>query len=223
MIAYHGPAAVIAALRSRLSEARARRIEQVLDARLGSVTVVLENLHDPHNGAACIRSIEALGLARVHLVEAAEQFRAASAVTRGCQKWLTIVPHPSFATAVTTLREDGMRIIAALPGAADDLDSLDVSKPCALVFGNEHVGITAASFALCDGRFSIPMYGFTESFNLSVSVALAVQAAASRRRSAMGALGDLTSAEKDHLRARWYARDIRGAEQVLARMLGRIA
>ena len=220
VIARHGAPAVIAALAPLVSEARARRIEQVLDARLARVTVVLENLHDPHNGAACIRSIEALGLAGVHVVEAAERFSAAKGVTRGCHKWLELERHADFAAAAAALRGRGVRLYAAVPDAADDLDSLDVSRPCALVFGNEHAGLAASSIAACDGRVSIRMYGFTESFNLSVSVALAVQAVASRRRTAIGALGDLTPADKLTLRARWYARDLRGAEHILARALG---
>jgi tRNA (guanosine-2'-O-)-methyltransferase len=220
LIDRHGAAAVTAALAPLVTEARARRIEQVLDARLASVSVVLENLHDPHNGAACIRSIEALGLAGLHVIETAERFSAAKAVTRGCHKWLAIERHAAFASAAATLRGRGVRLYAAVPDAPDDLESLDVSQPCALVFGNEHAGVAEESIAACDGRVSIRMYGFTESFNLSVSVALAVQAIASRRRAALGTLGDLSPAEKDVQRARWYARDLRGAEHILLRAFG---
>ena len=80
---------MIAALAELVSDERQARIERVLDARLDGLTVVLENLHDPHNGAAALRSVEAVGLSTVHVVEGTERFRFSSAVTIGCEKWVT--------------------------------------------------------------------------------------------------------------------------------------
>jgi tRNA (guanosine-2'-O-)-methyltransferase len=94
-------------------------------------------------------------------------------------------------------------LAAAVPGGQVSLAEIDVTRPTALVFGNEHAGLTAAAVAQCDLTFGIPMQGFTQSFNLSVSVAISVYECARRRRAA-GAFG-LTDAEKLKLRARWYA------------------
>ncbi|RMH42544.1 MAG: TrmH family RNA methyltransferase [Deltaproteobacteria bacterium] len=212
-----GPAAVTAALRPHLSDDRAARIERVLAARLSSVTAVLENLHDPHNGAAAIRSCEALGLDALHVVEAAEPFRFAKKVTIGCHKWMAVHRYPELAPCAEALRARGFRLYAAVPGAAQTLDDIDASEPVALVFGNELEGLRPATVAACDAAFSIPMVGFSQSFNLSVSVALCAYAVAGRRRAALGAPGDLTERERARRRARWYALSVRGAPAIVAR------
>jgi tRNA (guanosine-2'-O-)-methyltransferase len=217
LIERYGVDQVIEAVRPLLSERRMERIEQVLDARLSSLTVVLENLHDPHNGAATIRSVEAFGLTSVHVVETMERFRHAPAVTIGSEKWIDTHRYASFTECAVALRERGMLLYATVPGAELTLDSIDVSRPCAVVFGNEHEGLTAEAIEACDHRVSIPMFGFTQSFNLSVSVALSVQRLSERRRRHLGATGDLDRQERARLRARWYAQSVRAAEQIVER------
>lgn len=217
LIERYGVAVVTEAIRPLLSERRMARIESVLDSRLDSVTAVLENLHDPHNGAATIRSVEAFGLTSVHVVETMERFRHAPAVTIGSEKWIETRRHPSFAECAEAVRARGMLLYATVPGAELTLDSVDVSKPCAIVFGNEHEGLTANAIDACDHTVSIPMFGFTQSFNLSVSVALAVQRLAERRRKHLGTGGDLGSEERARLRARWYALSVRAADQIVER------
>jgi tRNA (guanosine-2'-O-)-methyltransferase len=108
-----------------------------------------------------------------------------------------------------------------MPGAACNLDEVDVARPCALVFGNEHAGLSPAAQAAWPRQFAIPMYGFTRSFNLSVSVAVAVHHLAARRRAALGARGDLGAEERAVLRARWYAQDVRGAAEIVARYVSK--
>jgi tRNA (guanosine-2'-O-)-methyltransferase len=87
------------------------------------------------------------------------------------------------------------------------------------MFGNEHDGLSEAAVAACDGALGVPMFGFTESFNLSVTVALAMSRIAARRRAALGAPGDLDDARRRELRARWFALKIRGAPGILERAL----
>ncbi|HKA86687.1 MAG TPA: RNA methyltransferase [Haliangiales bacterium] len=215
----HDPVDVVAALAPQLSPDRIGRIDAVLDARLGGLTVVLENLHDPHNGAAALRSVEGFGLAELHVVEQAEPFRFSDKVTQGCEKWVAIRRYPRFGDAAAALHGRGFRLHAAVPGAPVAVDDLDVGRPAALVFGNEHAGLTGAARAACDGTFAIPMTGFTQSFNLSVSVALSVHAAAARRRAALGAPGDLPAEERARLRARWYVLSVdpRAAQGIVER------
>lgn len=208
---------MVSALRPLLSEQRVDRLEAVLSARLCSVTVVLENLHDPHNGAAALRSIEALGLQEAHVVEEAEHFSASPAITIGCEKWLTLGHHPTIARAADSLRARGFALYAMLPGAERQVADIDASRPAALVFGNEHAGLTDAAIGVCDDAVSLPMYGFTESYNLSVSVALALSVAAERRREALGRPGDLDADARARLRARWYALGMRGVETIVSR------
>jgi len=215
----YGADRVTSVLRSFLTDKRAERIEQVLDARLVSVAAVVENLHDPHNGAAAIRSLEGLGLAQLHVVETLEQFDFSDAVTIGAEKWISVQRHRSFDACAGALREQGLRLFAMVPRRGHEravsIDDADVSQPFACVFGNERDGLAAESVAACDLEVTLPMYGFTQSFNLSVSVALVVQKLAQRRRDAIGAPGDLSDRERALLRARWYALSVRHAEEIL--------
>jgi tRNA (guanosine-2'-O-)-methyltransferase len=204
-----------------ISDARKARIDAVLAQRLAGLTVVIENLHDPHNGAAALRSVEGFGLTTLHVVEQAERFKFSSKVSQGCEKWVDIRRHADFIACARALHEDGFTLYAALPPAAAtlDLDHIDITKPTALVFGNEHAGLTPAALAACDGSFTIPMQGFTASFNLSVSVALAIFACSRRRRAALGH-GDLDETELVRLRARWYTLSVDAADLILARVRG---
>jgi tRNA (guanosine-2'-O-)-methyltransferase len=213
------PEDVIAALEPQLTPERRARIDAVLDARLGGLTVVLENLHDPHNGAAALRSVEGFGLAELHVVESAEPFRFSSTVTQGCEKWVEIHKHKTFPACADALHARGFRLYAAVPGAALALEDIDVGHPAALVLGNEHAGLTGAAQAACDAVFRIPMAGFTQSFNLSVSVAICAHDASRRRRAHLGRPGDLPDQERARLRAKWYAlsMDPRAAEGLVER------
>jgi tRNA (guanosine-2'-O-)-methyltransferase len=99
------------------------------------------------------------------------------------------------------------------------VEDVDVSGPLAILFGNEHEGLSAAAIAACDASITVPMFGFTESYNLSVTVGLAMGRLAQRRREHLGGHGDLDEARKARLRARWFALRIRGVVGVLERAL----
>ena len=215
------PAVVCAALEPLLGDERRARIEATLDARLAGLTLLIENLHDPHNGAAVLRSAEAFGLGTVHVVEAAERFRFSSDVSQGCEKWLDVERHATFEAARTRLHAAGFLLYAAVPGAATSLEALDFTRPAAIVVGNEHAGLTAAAVAGADVPFSIPMMGMTRSLNLSVAAALITSYAAGRRRAALGRPGDLDETARLRLRARFFAASVFGAELVVARYLDR--
>jgi tRNA (guanosine-2'-O-)-methyltransferase len=211
------PADVCAALEPLLLAERRARIDAAAATRLSGLRVVIENLHDPHNGAAVLRSAEAFGVQRVEVIESVERFRFSSTVTQGCEKWLDVVRHRSLAEAMVGLRSDGFAIYAAVPGAGATLDELDFSRPAAVMVGNEHEGLTSDAMAAADVRFAIPMFGLTQSLNLSVAAAIIVSRASALRRQALGRDGDLDEAAVLALRARYYAASVRGAEAVLAR------
>src|SRR5262249_55066760 len=142
------------------------------------------------------RSVEGFGLTSLHVVEQAEPFRFSPKVTQGCEKWVGVQRHRDFAACSDALHKSGFRLYAAVPGAALSIDEIDVSEPAALVFGNEHAGLSEAGLRACDRTFGIPMLGFTQSFNLSVSVAIGVYETARRRREYVGAAGDLAVEER---------------------------
>jgi len=211
------PADVCACLAPLLLAERRTRIDAAAATRLGGLRVVIENLHDPHNGAAVLRSAEAFGVQRVEVIESVERFRFSSTVTQGCEKWLDVVRHRTLAAAMVGLRSDGFAIYAAVPGASVALDELDFSRPAAVMVGNEHEGLTTEAIAAADVRFGIPMFGLTQSLNLSVAAAIIVSRASALRRQALGRDGDLDQAAVEALRARYYTASVRGAEAVLAR------
>jgi tRNA (guanosine-2'-O-)-methyltransferase len=211
------PAAVCARLGPLLLDERRARIDGAAAARLGGLRVVIENLHDPHNGAAVLRSAEAFGIQRVDVIESVEPFRFSSVVTQGCEKWLDVVRHPTLASALAALREGGFRLYAAVPGASATVDDLDFASPAAVMVGNEHDGLSPEACAAADVRFEIPMAGMTRSLNLSVATALIAERAAALRRRALHAPGDLDEAAQLALRARFYAASVRGAAAVVAR------
>lgn len=216
----HGPEAVCEVLAPVLTPERIARIDQVLAARLASVITVVEDTYDPRNAAATIRTTEAIGLGELHVIEPGERFSASGGVTMGAHKWIDLVRWPAVEPAVEALHARGFRVYATLPGAAHTIDDVDVTEPIAVVFGNEHAGLTPQAVAACDGALGVPMFGFTESYNLSVTVALAMTRIAARRREAIGRPGDLDDARRRVLRARWFAIKIRGVAGILERALG---
>lgn len=214
------PDEIIASLKEVVAEVRCRRIDQVAAGRLAGVMLVLEDLHDPHNGGAALRSCEAVGLCEVHVIQRQDRFRTSSKITQGCDKWLDVVQHRDSTECLTALRRRGYRLYAAVPSATKRLEDLDPLVPAAFLIGNEHAGLSAEARALCDDQFTIPMHGFSESMNLSVATAITLYTHTSRRRAALGADGDLGPERLAELRARYYVRDVRGAVAIVRRRRG---
>lgn len=223
VLALADPALIVQALGPTLSDERRARLDAVAAARLSGVVVVLENLRDPHNGGAVLRSCEAVGIHEVHIIESAEKFRTSAKVTQGCDKWLDIVAQPDTATCLRTLRQRGFRLCAAVPGAKKRLEDLDPQARVAFLLGNEHAGLSSQAREECDEEFAIPLAGFSESLNLSVATAITVYTHCRRRREALGKESDLEEEALLRLRARYYARDVRGGAAVVEHYRRRLA
>jgi tRNA (guanosine-2'-O-)-methyltransferase len=206
----YGAAAMVERLRPFVSELRQARIEAVLSARLRSVEVAIENPYDPHNAAAVVRSAEALGVWAVHVIAASNRILRAGGTTTGTHNWIETRQHAGLDEFLVEFsgRADGMLLAGACVDATHMLDELPIDRPICLLFGNEHAGLTAAAQAACTLRFRIPIYGFAESYNLSVAAALSLYSQSSRRRAALGRLGDLDGERSELERARWYLRSI---------------
>ena len=220
MIDQHGPEAICRALEPMLTPERIARIDAVLAQRLASVTAAVEDTYDPHNAAATIRTCEALGLQELNVIEPGARFSAAKGVTRGAHRWIDLHRWPSATQAIDDLHARGFRVYATLPDAKVSIEDVDVGSPLAVIFGNEHDGVSQSAIAACDASITVPMFGFTESFNLSVTVGLAMGRLAQRRRAFLGGHGDLAEVRKARLRARWFALRIRGVVGVVERTLG---
>ena len=178
---------------SLLTEQRRARIDAVVEARLSSVTCVIDSLIDPHNVAAILRTSEGLGLCAVHVVPSNDTDPIAhKRVTQDADKWIDLRQHPSGAAAVQSLVSGGYSVYAgSLDAGAVLLDALPADRPTALLFGHEHEGPGKETLAACTGTFRIPMAGFVQSFNVSVAAAIALSQAVRARRRHLGTAGDL--------------------------------
>lgn len=169
-----------------ITERRFQRMREVLARRQPDLTIVLENVHDPHNVSAVLRSCDAVGLLRVHLVYTVEQFPELSEnVSGSALRWLDLIFHNSIAECYQSLRREGFRIYTTYLGDSSqsaDLYTLDLTQPVALVFGNEHRGVSEEAMEAADGNFVIPMMGMVRSLNISVACAVSLYEALRQRR-----------------------------------------
>lgn len=209
-----------------LTPERAAKYRAVLARRTRRLVVVIEDCHDPHNATAVVRTADAFGLQEVHVTTARSAFKVNPKVSQGSHLHVDLHVHRSIDSAYAALRARGYRILVSdlAAGATVGPQHLrgDLERqPLALVFGSEGDGVSPAASAAADGFFLIPMVGFPQSLNLSVSVAIAVYALRGEALSAGGG-GDLTLDEQRALYELWVHRQ-RGAaaDLIMQRTTGR--
>jgi tRNA (guanosine-2'-O-)-methyltransferase len=188
---------------------RRARLKAVIEQRLTSVTVLFDAPHDPHNGAAVLRSCEAFGVSTLHVVEAREAFLVAASVARSAEKWVDVARYETSQAAIGRVRSEGMDLVAARADGEllpSDLASL---PRVALVLGNERDGISDPLIAACNRSVRVPMRGFVESLNVSVTAAILLAAATANRP------GDLDAGSRRRLYARGLYFSVPHAEDVL--------
>lgn len=178
---------------------RQERIAAAIRRRQAGLSLVLEDVHDPHNVGAVLRSCDAVGVLRVHVVYVHETppSKAFARTTSGsASKWIEIVRHDSIEGCYERLRADGQRILAtALEPESTDLYEADLTQPTAVVFGNEMRGVSVAGMAGADGLIFLPMMGMIQSLNISVACAITLYEALRQRRAA-GAYDQPTVADE---------------------------
>ncbi|MDA0681966.1 MAG: RNA methyltransferase [Bacteroidetes bacterium] len=167
-------------LKGFVFDERRKLFESKIQERTQHLTIVLENIFQGRNISASIRSADCFGIQDVHIIENDNLFNDDSEVSMGAEKWITTKrynqnKHNSI-EAIENLKSNGYQIIATTPHNADcDLYDLDITKKTALFFGAEVKGCSKETLTLADKRMKIPIYGFTESYNISVSVSLCLQ------------------------------------------------
>ncbi|MAG94768.1 MAG: rRNA methyltransferase [Planctomycetaceae bacterium] len=200
-------------LRSSLTDNRNRRFDEIVARRTRHLTVVLENTYQPYNASAVLRSCDAFGVQDVHVVEREVEFHVDGEIDLGASKWLCVhryAPGESAtSTCIATLKAQGYQIVASSPHAPDDarLEDYDVTPKTALMLGGELRGLSDDALELADAHLKIPMFGFTESFNLSVSAAVMLQHLTSRLRSS-DAPWRLTAEEQHALLFSWTRKSL---------------
>lgn len=202
-----------------VSDNRRALIDRIAPLRTRHITVALEDVYQSHNAAAVLRSCDCFGIQDVHVVERNNPFNPAGDVAVGSSKWVDYYPYSDIQSAYAALRKKGYRIIATTPHTNDTLiTDLDISTPVALIFGTELTGLTKEAIDLADEYVKIPMYGFTESFNISVSVALSLFNLTERLRKMKMENSEMKNEELLDLKLHWLAQTIRDGEQVLMRL-----
>lgn len=159
------------------TEQRVNKLKAVIEKRQKSITVVMENITDPHNVSACLRSCDAVGILDVCLVYSnAQAFpKMGEASSASARKWVGQRKFTSIKECYDALRNEGKKIYTThLSKDSISLYSMDLTQNVALVFGNEHAGVTEEAVELADGNFLIPQIGMIQSLNISVACAVSV-------------------------------------------------
>ncbi|HEX7663795.1 MAG TPA: RNA methyltransferase [Polyangiaceae bacterium] len=203
------PERVIQLLEPLVVDRRRERLLEVIGKRLASIEVIFESPHDPHNGAAVIRSCEAFGVQKLNVVETREPFLASASVAKGSLKWVDIARHPNAASAIAAAEASGHELIATHPEG--DLLPADLCKipRFSLILGNERDGIGDALRAAAKRSVRVPMRGFVESLNVSVTASILLSHATEARP------GDLPEADRRRLYARGLYLSVVRAEEIV--------
>lgn len=203
-----------------VSDHKKQFVEKVLDQRTRRITVVLENIYQSQNASAVVRTCECMGLQSVHIIENTAKYLLNLRVLKGANKWLDLERHHSRGinnteTCFRKLRTEGYKILAADPSEEGmSVHDVDVSEgKFALVFGNELAGVSSYALQECDQKIRIPMFGFTESLNVSVSVAICLNAMISKLHQQEFSWG-LSPEEKDKLRLQWYRKIVKRSDLI---------
>jgi tRNA (guanosine-2'-O-)-methyltransferase len=170
-----------------MTDRRHKKMVAVLRARQPGLTVVMEDIHDPHNVSAILRSADAVGVLSVQLLYTKEKFpKLGKKSSASAVKWLTRRQFTSVEECFDQLRSEGFTVCAThLAKTSVSLYDLDLTEPVALVFGNEHRGVSDEASSKADVNFRIPMTGMIESLNVSVACAVSLYEAF-RQRAAVG-------------------------------------
>ncbi len=215
----HTPADIISLLTPFLSPERMARLSDVVQQRTQTVVTVIEGLINLGNVSAVMRSAEALGFHKFHIIEGDAAFKNSNRTSQGADKWLDVTKWSTPQACIPALQAQGYNVVAThLDETAVNIDQIDFTKPTALVFGNEADGVSPELLELADQRCIIPMAGFVQSFNISVAAAVALYHAYHDRMSRQGFHGDLDEAKREALLASYCYRSVNHADNILLKI-----
>ena len=208
---------LLAYLETYLTDRRRHLYDKVLAERTNHFTVAIEDVYQLHNTSAVIRSCDVFGIQNVHVIEEINVKRIDREIAMGAQKWVDINRHSNTVDCIRTLKSEGYQIIATTPhNDSITVEDFDVTKPSAFFFGQEQKGLSDLVFDHADGMLHIPMVGFTESLNISVSAAIILQSVTSKlKRSSVQ--WQLTEEEVLQKRLDWLQKSIKSYDQIVDR------
>lgn len=201
-------------LENIITDNRKENFLKVLKNRTKHFTIAVEDVFQMHNASAVMRSCEVFGIQELHVIEERYGKRIDKEIAMGAQKWVDISTYDSVTNCIDTLKDNGYQIIATTPHENDCLlEDFDISKPSALFFGTERDGLSEEILNRADGFLKIPMVGFTESLNISVSAAIIIQNLTNRLRNSDVAW-ELTEEEILDKRLDWAKKSIKDIKRI---------
>jgi tRNA (guanosine-2'-O-)-methyltransferase len=204
-------------LENFISKERSERFKSILAQRTNMITVAIEDVYQMHNTSAVIRSCESFGVQEAHVIEDRFGKRLDKNIAMGAQQWVDVYRYSSTKKAIASLRKKGYQIVATTPhDASVTLHDFEVKEPTALFFGTEKEGLSPEVFNVADTFLTIPMVGFTESLNISVSAAIILQALTTKLRNS-NLDWRLSAAEMEMKRLDWTKKSIKSIEDILRR------
>ncbi len=203
-------------------EGKIELFQEKIKDRTKHITVVLEDIFQPHNASAVLRSCDCFGVQDVHIIENRYKYQVNPDVALGSSKWLNLNKYnkaeQNTIACFNTLKEQGYKIIATTPHKDDfSLYDIPVDEKLAIVFGTEKEGLSKTALAHADGFMRIPMYGFTESFNISVSAALSLYELTKRIRQDDSIKWQLNDSDKVETLLEWTKSAIKSADLLIER------
>ncbi len=205
-------------LESFISENKKNLFNRIIEYRTRYITVVLEDIYQPHNASAVLRTCDCFGVQDVHIIENRNIYEVNPDVALGSSKWLTLEKYNTAKNntvdTINKLKSKGYKIVATTPHKNDTpLSQLDLSKKTALLFGTELKGLSDIALENADAFVKIPMVGFTESFNISVSAAIILHQLTEKLR-ASDYKWQLTDKEKLDIRLDWVKNVLKNSDLV---------
>jgi tRNA (guanosine-2'-O-)-methyltransferase len=202
-----------------VSEKRQETMERVLSQRTRHVTLVLEDIFQSQNSSAAVRTCECLGIQDIHFIERQSHYSVNKKVLKGSNKWLDLIKYKEKDANNTErcyqhLKANGYQILVTDPSPDGiSINDVPVDKKIALVMGNELEGISEYALTHADQKVNIPMFGFTESFNISVSAAICLNILLSKVRT-LNNSWPLSNEEKQTIRLQWLRKTVRASNLI---------
>lgn len=199
-------------------ENRVTLFNQKIKERTNFVTLVLEDIYHAQNTSAAIRTCDCFGIQKMHVIENRNEFNVHTGITLGSANWIDIERYKktknNTRSALRKLKKEGYKIVATTPlPNTKSLYEIELDKPIALVLGNEAEGISDVVKEEADEFITIPMYGFTESFNISVSAAICLSELTTKMRE-KEVDWQLTDNEQERVLLKWLKQSIKKGEKI---------
>jgi len=204
-------------LETFLTESRKEKFLKVLSERTKHFTVATEDVYQLHNTSAVMRTCDVFGIQEVNIVEERNSKHIDREIAMGAQKWVDLNRFDSVEECIGNLKSKGYQIIATTPHTNDTLlEDFDVTKKSCFFFGRETEGLSQEVLDAADGFLKIPMVGFTESLNISVSAAIILQHVTTKLKQS-NIQWQLTEDERNNIRLDWVQKTLKSSDAIIER------